>query len=121
MPMLQPPVLRAGDTVMLVSPSGPPDAERVARGTDLLAGWGLAAVDDRAPQASADSLRDALMTAEPVVVAADPAAETGPVSVGGPVVTGTLLGGNLCLLTSTIGTRDLPDLRGAILLLEEVE
>jgi muramoyltetrapeptide carboxypeptidase len=31
-----------------------------------------------------------------------------------------LLGGNLCLLTSSVGTADFPDLRGAILLLEEV-
>ena len=35
-------------------------------------------------------------------------------------MTGTLLGGNLCLLSASMGTHDLPDLDGAILLLEEV-
>jgi muramoyltetrapeptide carboxypeptidase len=214
MSILQPPVLRPGDTVMLVSPSGPPSVERVARGTELLSGWGLTVVpgadlyerhsffagtdaqrlaslnaalrdravravvctrggygmqrivdgldigavradpklvvgfsditalqlalwararlatvhgpgaawiDDRTPQVSADSLRAALMSAEPVVVPADPAAETGSVVVAGPVVTGTLLGGNLCLLASTLGIPDFPDLRGTIVLLEEIE
>ncbi len=214
MPVLRPPALRPGDTVTLVSPSGPPSAERVARGTELLTGWGLSVlagadiyerhsfyagtdaqrlaslnaalrdpavravictrggygvqriidgldvaavradpklvvgfsditalqlalwcrarlasvhgpgaawIDDRTPAASAESLRAVLMSYAPVVVPADPAAESGPVRVAGPAVTGTLLGGNLCLLTSTIGTADFPDLHGAVLLLEEVE
>jgi len=214
MSILRPPALRPGDTVMLVSPSGPPSAERVARGADLLSAWGLrvelgadvygrhsfyagtdyqrlaalngalrdpavravictrggygvqrivdgvdvdavrtdpklvvgfsditalqlalwrrarlatvygpgaAWIDDRTPQVSAQSLRAALMSTAPIVLRADPAAETGPVTMPGPAVTGTLLGGNLCLLTSTIGTRDFPDLRGAVLLVEEVE
>src|SRR2546423_7207020 len=38
---LRPPALRPGDTVRLVSPSGPTRPERVARGVDLLTGWGL--------------------------------------------------------------------------------
>ncbi len=38
----------------------------------------------------------------------------------GATATGTLLGGNLCLLAASVGTVDFPDLRGAILLLEEV-
>jgi len=84
-------------------------------------GPGAAWADDRTPGVSAESLRAALMTADPVVVRADPAAESGPVAVPGPVVTGTLLGGNLCLLTSSVGTPDFPDLDDAILLLEEVE
>ena len=37
------------------------------------------------------------------------------------VATGPLLGGNLCLVTSSIGTSDMPDLSGAILLLEEID
>jgi len=41
MSILRPPALRAGDAVMLVSPSGPPNTERVARGIELLTGWGL--------------------------------------------------------------------------------
>jgi muramoyltetrapeptide carboxypeptidase len=36
------------------------------------------------------------------------------------VVEGILLGGNLCMLGSSIGTPYLPDLEGAILLLEDV-
>jgi muramoyltetrapeptide carboxypeptidase len=214
MSVLRPLALRAGDAVMLVSPSGPPNTDRVARGIELLSGWGLevrlgadvyarhgyfagtdeqrlasfnaalrdpairavictrggygaqrivdgldldavradpklvigfsditavqlalwrgarlvtvhgpgaAWFDDRTPDASAESLRAVLMSAAPSVVRADPDAESGPVSLPGPVATGTFLGGNLCLLTSSIGTPDGPDLDGAILLLEEVD
>jgi muramoyltetrapeptide carboxypeptidase len=214
MSVLRPPALRSGDPVMLVSPSGPSRAERVARGIELLSGWGLkvqlapdvyarhgylggtdeqrlaglnaalrdpsvrgvvctrggygvqrivdgvdvaavradpkvlvgfsditalqlalwrgarlatlhgpgaAWLDDRTPLSSASSLRLALMSAAPVLVTADPAAETGPVVIPGPAVTGTLLGGNLCLLASSVGTPDFPDLHGAVLLLEDVE
>jgi muramoyltetrapeptide carboxypeptidase len=76
--------------------------------------------DDFAP-ASVDSLRAAIGTDRPVVLTADPLAETGPLRVPGAPVTGTLLGGNLCLLAASVGTRDEPDLRGAVLLLEEVD
>ncbi|MEU8262821.1 LD-carboxypeptidase [Micromonospora sp. NPDC048999] len=210
---LRPPVLRPGDTVMLVSPSGPTRPERVARGIELLTGWGLRPVlapnayarrgylagedelraadlntaladpavrgvictrggygaqrvvdlidmavvrrdpkvvagfsditalqfalwrgarlasvhgpgaawlDDRTPLRSAESLHAALMTTEPVTVAAVEAEETYPVRVPGRAE-GRLLGGNLCLITASIGTPDLPDLAGAVLLIEEVQ
>jgi muramoyltetrapeptide carboxypeptidase len=214
MAVLRPAALRAGDTVMLVSPSGPIRPERVARGIELLSGWGLTVAlgpdvyarnhylagtdeqrlagfnaalrdpgvravlatrggygaqrivdgldfdavradpklvigfsditavqlalwrgarlatvhgpgagwqDDRTPAASAESLREVLMCERPVVVRAEPDGETAPVVLPGPVVTGTLLGGNLCLLAASIGTADFPSLDGAILLLEEVD
>jgi muramoyltetrapeptide carboxypeptidase len=76
--------------------------------------------EDFAP-ASVDSLRAAIGTDRPVVLTADPLAETGPLRVPGAQVAGTLLGGNLCLLAASVGTRDEPDLRGAVLLLEEVD
>jgi muramoyltetrapeptide carboxypeptidase len=38
---IRPAALRPGEKVMLVSPSGPTRAERVARGVALLTGWGL--------------------------------------------------------------------------------
>lgn len=38
---VRPAALRPGDRVMLVSPSGPTRPERVARGVELLTGWGL--------------------------------------------------------------------------------
>src|SRR5215467_10749175 len=38
---MRPPALRPGDVVRLISPSGPTRAERVARGVELLTGWGL--------------------------------------------------------------------------------
>lgn len=210
---LRPPMLRPGDAVMLVSPSGPTRPERVARGIELLTGWGLqvmlspnvyarsgylagadatraadlnaaladpqvrgvvctrggygaqrivdtidmepirrdpkvvvgfsditalqlalwrgarlatvhgpgaAWIDQRTPALSAESLRAALMTTEPVVVKRDPAEQTAPVSVPG-TARGRLLGGNLCLLTSSVGTPDMPDLTGAVLLLEDVQ
>jgi muramoyltetrapeptide carboxypeptidase len=210
--VLRPPALRPGDTVRLVSPSGPTRPDRVARGVALLTGWGLrvevgrhaydrngflagtdadrltdlnealrdptvravvctrggygvqrivdgldlaavradpkpvvgfsditalqlalwrgarlatvhgpgaAWLDERTPIASAHALRAALMSTAPVVLQRDPAEETAPVSVPG-TAQGILLGGNLCLLTSSVGTVDLPDLDGVVLLLEEV-
>lgn len=66
------------------------------------------------------SLRRALMTTEPVVVERNPAEETAPLSVPG-TAQGTLLGGNLSLVAASVGTPDLPDLSGAILLIEEVD
>ncbi|MFI5893082.1 LD-carboxypeptidase [Actinoplanes sp. NPDC051513] len=67
----------------------------------------------------ADEARRALMSGEPIEVAADPAESTFPVRVGGRAE-GVLLGGNLTILAATAGTRHRPDLRGAILLIEDV-
>ncbi|MET8123915.1 LD-carboxypeptidase [Micromonospora sp. NPDC005189] len=211
--VVRPPVLSPGDTVLLVSPSGPTSPERVARGVELLTGWGLRPVlapnayarhgylagtddlraadlnaafadpevrgvictrggygvqrivdaidmaavrrdpkvvagfsditalqfalwrgarlagvhgpgaawrDERTPLRSAESLHAALMTTEPVSVAAVPAEDTFGVRVPGRA-TGTLLGGNLCMIAASIGTPDLPDLTGAVLLIEDVQ
>jgi muramoyltetrapeptide carboxypeptidase len=207
------PVLRPGDTVMVVSPSGPATRDRLDLGIAMLAGWGLdvrvgdsalardgylagddaarladlnAALRDPAVRAvictrggygaqrivdgvdldavradpkviagfsditalhlavyrharlaglqspmvawnaertgeeSAASLRRALMTTDPVVMTARSDQETAGVRVPGPPVSGTLIGGNLCLIAATVGTRDMPDLRGAILMIEDV-
>jgi len=210
---VRPPALRPGDAVMLVSPSGPTRPERVARGIELITGWGLRPVlapnvyarqgylaggdelraadlntafadpdvrgilctrggygaqrvvdqidmavvrqnpkvvagfsditalqfalwrgarlasvhgpgaawlDERTPPESAESLRAALMSTEPVTVTRVPTEETAPVLVPG-TATGPLIGGNLCLVVSSLGTPDMPDLAGAILLIEDVE
>ncbi|MEE6262180.1 S66 peptidase family protein [Plantactinospora sonchi] len=209
---VRPAALRPGDTVLLVSPSGPTRPERVARGVELLTSWGLRPVlapnayarrgylagddvlraadlntafadptvrgvlctrggygaqrvvdlidmaavrqdpkvvagfsditalqfalwrgarlatvhgpgaawlDERTPATSAESLRTALMSPEPVVVPRIPTEETASVVVPG-TATGPLLGGNLCLLASSLGTPDMPDLTGAVLLIEDV-
>src|SRR5436305_14283593 len=79
-------------------------------------GPGAAWMDDRTPQASAGSLRDALTTVQDITLKADPDAETGSVHTEG-TGHGILLGGNLCVLVATLGTQDFPDLDGAILLL----
>ncbi|MEV6492878.1 LD-carboxypeptidase, partial [Actinoplanes sp. NPDC051633] len=63
--------------------------------------------------------RRALMSTGPVVVAADPTEDTYPVRAPGRA-SGVLLGGNLTILAATAGTRHRPDLRGAILLVEDV-
>ncbi|WP_127508213.1 S66 peptidase family protein [Actinoplanes solisilvae] len=60
--------------------------------------------------------RRALMTSDPIVVAADPEG----VRVPGRAE-GILLGGNLTVLAATAGTRHRPDLTGAILLIETVD
>jgi muramoyltetrapeptide carboxypeptidase len=211
-PVLRPNRLRPGDTVALVSPSGPVPPERLAAAVEVITGWGLlprvyphglarhgyfggtdeqrlgdlnAALADPQVRAvlctrggygmqrivdqvdfdavradpklvlgfsditalhlslwqharlatvhgpvaaqfdkGADSItalgaRRALMTDDAIVVAADPAEPTVAVRTSGRAQ-GPLLGGNLAMLTSTIGTPHLPDLTGAILLIEDV-
>jgi muramoyltetrapeptide carboxypeptidase len=76
---------------------------------------------ERTGGVSAESMRSALMSTDPVVLAARPDEETSPLRIDGPIAHGRLLGGNLCLLAATIGTPDMPDLSGAILLLEDVD
>ncbi|SDL48270.1 muramoyltetrapeptide carboxypeptidase [Glycomyces sambucus] len=70
--------------------------------------------------ATAESLRRAVMTADPVVLERDPAEPTAPVEVPG-TATGKLLGGNLSLLAAEPDRSNWPDMDGAILLIEEVE
>ncbi|GAA0470067.1 peptidase S66 [Paractinoplanes deccanensis] len=75
---------------------------------------------DRGPGTpTAESLRRALTTTAPVEIRADKAEDTYPVRIPGEAE-GTLLGGNLAMLTSSIGTPHAPALDGAILLLEDV-
>jgi muramoyltetrapeptide carboxypeptidase len=93
---------------------------RAARAASLhapMAAWN----DERLTAASAQSLRSALTSIDPVVIRTEPTELTARVCIAGPPVDGVLLGGNLCLLAASIGTPDWPDLDGAILLLEEVD
>lgn len=61
----------------------------------------------------------ALFGTGPVTLTPDPMEATSAVRVPG-TATGPLIGGNLCLLAASAGTRHAPDLTGAVLLLEEV-
>jgi muramoyltetrapeptide carboxypeptidase len=83
-------------------------------------GPGAAWFDDRLPTESAASLREALFTSGPLRSYTTRNEETSAVSVPGPPVSGVLLGGNLSMLASTVGTVDMPDFSGKILLLEDV-
>lgn len=67
----------------------------------------------------ASSMRHALMSTEPTVLSVRSVVSTVEVKTTGRAE-GVLLGGNLAILTSSIGTSFMPDLSGAILLLEEV-
>lgn len=60
-----------------------------------------------------------LMSTEPVLLKADPGSPTAKVRTGG-IAQGLLLGGNLCILDTSVGTPFMPDMTGAILLIEEV-
>jgi len=74
---------------------------------------------DRVGQESADALRAAVMTSEKVRLRRDPNEPTAQVMVPGKA-SGVVLGGNLTLVASSIGTRDELDLEGAIFFFEEV-
>jgi muramoyltetrapeptide carboxypeptidase len=76
--------------------------------------------DSRTGPVEIESLRRAIMTTEPAVLTRDPAEPSAAVMVPG-TASGRLLGGNLTMLQCSIGTRDFPDLDGAILLFEDVD
>jgi len=65
-----------------------------------------------------DSLRQALMTTEDIVIAARPEEPTLRLTTGG-TAQGRLIGGNLDMVATSAGWA-LPDMRGAILLLEAI-
>ncbi len=65
------------------------------------------------------SVWHATMSTESVRVTADAAEPTFSVRTAG-AAEGVLLGGNLCMLSTSVGTPFMPDLSGAILLIEEV-
>jgi muramoyltetrapeptide carboxypeptidase len=67
----------------------------------------------------ASTLKHALMSTEPMVVQADPLEPTYKVRACG-TAEGVLLGGNLCMLSTSAGTPFMPDFEGAILLIEDV-
>ncbi|MEV4012205.1 LD-carboxypeptidase [Nonomuraea angiospora] len=67
--------------------------------------------------ASAEALRRALMTADPVTVHRDPSEVTAQVGVAG-TATGPLIGGNMSAVRTQAGA-GLPSLEGAILFLED--
>lgn len=69
--------------------------------------------------ATVAALRAALFDAEPAVVRASAAEPTVAVTTAGRA-SGRLTGGNLAMLTASLGTPDAPDTDGAILLLEDV-
>jgi len=72
--------------------------------------------DEWSGPASAEALRRALMTTDPIVVHQDPGQVTASVTVAG-TATGVLVGGNLDAIRTETGA-GLPNLRGAILFLE---
>jgi len=66
---------------------------------------------------SAEQLRRAVMTTEPVQLRSDPCESTAQLTTGG-IATGPLIGGNLDMVRTAYGSY-LPDLDGAILLIED--
>jgi len=76
-------------------------------------------LDERTAPVSAASLQDALMTTKPISLTSDTREPSAAAGRPGRA-SGVLLGGNLTLLASSVGTESIPDLRGAIVLIEEV-
>ncbi|MCA2213348.1 S66 peptidase family protein [Jidongwangia harbinensis] len=95
---------------------------RLWRGARLVSFYGPMVnwTDARTGPVEIESLRSALTTTAPIVLTRDPAEPSAAVEVPG-TATGTLLGGNLTMLQASIGTPDLPNLRGAILVFEDVD
>jgi muramoyltetrapeptide carboxypeptidase len=78
-----------------------------------------AQLDKGADSITAQGAKFAIMSGQPVSVKSDPAEPTSSVRTSGRAQ-GPLLGGNLSLIAASAGTPDLPDLSGAILLIEDV-
>ncbi|MGX7673514.1 S66 peptidase family protein [Plantactinospora sp. DSM 117369] len=76
--------------------------------------------DGRTGPESAEALRRAVMSTDPVTITRDPAETAASVVVPGRA-TGRLLGGCLTLLSTSLGAKDSPDLDGAILFFEDVD
>jgi muramoyltetrapeptide carboxypeptidase len=76
--------------------------------------------DSRTGPESEASLRAAVMSTDRVVLTRDPAETSAAIQVPGRA-RGRLLGGTLSMLETSIGAGDLPDLAGAILLIEDVD
>lgn len=76
--------------------------------------------DSRTGPVEIESLRRAIMTTDPIVLTSDPAEPSAAVVVPG-TASGTLLGGNLTMLQTSIDTPDLPSLRGSILVFEDTD
>jgi muramoyltetrapeptide carboxypeptidase len=83
-----------------------------------LANW----TDTRTGPDSIESMRKALMTRDPIVLNTDPAEPSSAVRIAGNgsgVGSGRLLGGNLTIWETGLGTPDVPSLDGAIFLFED--
>jgi len=83
-----------------------------------LATW----TDARTGPDSIESLRKALMTTDPIILTRDPAEPSAAVNIAGNasgIATGPLIGGNLTIVETGIGTGDFPSLDGAIFLFED--
>jgi len=83
-------------------------------------GPGLSWRGERTGEASAESLRRAVMEEGAIGEVLVPAGAARPVTLVGGEAEGPLLGGNLALLGASVGTADQPNLDGAIVLLEDV-
>lgn len=69
---------------------------------------------------SIESMRSALMLSADTTIPLTPSNPTYTLCNLSEVVEGTLLGGNLSILATTIGTRNWPNMKDSILLIEEV-
>ncbi|NUO56511.1 MAG: LD-carboxypeptidase [Hamadaea sp.] len=78
-----------------------------------------AQLDKGAQSPTALGAKTVLMSSAPVTVKADEAESTFRVRSAGRAE-GVLIGGNLAMLASSVGTAHMPDLTGAILLVEDV-
>lgn len=95
---------------------------RLGRETGLVTFYGPMVnwSDARTGPESAEALRSAVMTTAPVTIARDPAETAAPVVVPGRA-SGPLLGGNLTMLSTSLGAADAPRFDDAILFFEDVD
>ena len=94
---------------------------RLWRGTGLVTFYGPMVnwTDSRTGPDSAEALRRAVMTTDPITITRDPTETTAPVLVPGRA-SGPLLGGCLTLIASSLGAKDSPSFDGALLFFEDL-